>query len=253
MFQGGENAVIVPRRLPNDILPSARIQWALGVEDVGCDEIRVFDASLLQRLVHDLHYHDALGQRERVALLLTVPQAPRDLVGLPEHAHAEAALPVHGDGAVDDLDLAVAVLLDDLVLRGPVGRAGDLDLAKGALDLDGGAAAVLAVGVGGDAQRRQGDALRLVTWELHDDGRRLVRTRLVIRLDRGEGLGRLLLGLGLQVVEDLEHPCEGVDAQVEQRTACEVDVDHAVLVGEGQSPFRPVIVDGVVSYSDGCQ
>src|SRR5690606_9901381 len=106
----------------------------------------------------------------RLALLAAVAQAARALVGLPEHALAPAvALGVLGDGAVDDLDVAAGVLLDDAVLQWAVGGAHDLDLARRALDADRRAAGALAVDVAGDAQRRERDAVALVVGELHDD------------------------------------------------------------------------------------
>ena len=210
--------------------------------------MRVRDAALLQRLLHHLHDDDRLAPRHGRALELAIPQAPRALVRLPEHAVAPAVRGVLGDRAVDDVDRAAAVLLDDFVLQRAVRRAHHLDLALGALDLDGRAAAVLPVRVGAEPHGRQADAHGLVLGELEDYASRLVGSGVVL-VDGGEDLGRLLLRLRLDVVQCLEHPGQGVDAKIEQCAAREVEVDHPAGVGEcEQLAVSLVGVDGQIGW-----
>lgn len=142
-------------------------------------------------------------------------------------------LGILGDRAIDGVDITVA-LADDLVLRGAEGGTKDLDFALGALDSDRGAGRVETVGVGGHLDRGGGNARHLVLGEVAHDARRLIGAGAVL-VDGGEDIGRLLVLL--EVIQCLEDPGEGVNAEIEERTAREIQVDHAVGVG---------ILDGVV-------
>lgn len=165
-------------------------------------------------------------------------------------------LVVKGNGAVDNLDLFVA-LLDNLVLRGSERGTHDLNLALGALDADGRASAVLAVGVGRNLDRGGGDTSSLVLGEVAEHARRLVGAGPVLVHD-GEDLGGLLLafGFGLYVIQRLEYPGEGVDTQIEQCTTGEVEVHHAVSVGEVDGSVlialsKRQVGDGSVNLANG--
>lgn len=209
----------------------ASVKGALGIVDISGDEFGVLDAAVGEGLVHDLHDGNALAPGHRVALLLTVTETASALIGLPEHTVAPVALGVLGDGVLDSLHLVVSILEDKLILEGSVRGASQLDLALAALDADGRASRASAVGVGADLDRCSGDTHALVLREVDNHGSGFVRTGSVL-VDGRDHLRGFLFSFGLNMVQRLEQPCEGVDAKIKQRTASKIEVNHAMGVGE---------------------
>lgn len=208
----------------------AHVERALGIVHIRRDELRVLDAAILQYLLHHIHDNNALRPRDTVALLLAVAEAAGTLVGFPEHAVAKVALGVLGDGAVDNFDF-VGAREDDLVLKRAESRAHDLDLALGALDADRGTGGVLAIGVGGYLDGCHGNAHAAVLRKVADNARRLISSGVVL-INGGDNGGSLLVSFGLNMVQRLEHPSQGVDAQIQQSATSQFEVDHTVRVRE---------------------
>jgi hypothetical protein len=211
--------------------------------------VRISHAVLLAHFIHNLHDNNTLLQTLILAFLSTFLERKRTLVGFPEHTMtlslgvlviAKAIVEARafaGTGVSEFLVLHSAVGKNELGLCRAVGRVEDLDFALVALDADGWACATLAVGVGSCAESGGGDTVGVAAefgraGEGEQHGGHLVGAGGVL-FERGNDGGGLTGGFGLGVVEGLEYPGQGVDAQVEEGASSQVGVDHAVRVVKG--------------------
>ena len=123
--------------------------------------------------------------------------------------------------------------MDELGLRGAVGRVEDLHLTIRTLDADRWTSSALSIGVCGNAHTGGSDTVRIATllaWEGKQHARVLVRASLVLANCAKHAawwLRVLLCG-----VECLEDPGEGIDSEIQQSATSKVGVDHAVGVGK---------------------
>ena len=232
------------------------------------DLVGIDQPILPPHLIHRLHNHQTLLVRHALTLQPPVAQTPPTLIRLPEHAMPRNLTLVLLDIRallLGPLSTRIRpalrpVLADDAVVCGAEGGPVDLDLAFGALDADGGFGGVVAVDVGGDAEVGQRDAVRWVgagaagaAGEGQDDGGVFVGAGGGVFGDGGGDGGGLARGGGDGVVQGLETPGYGIDAHwgryqcegvlggtggwrartVEESTAGQVHVDHAVLGAPG--------------------
>jgi hypothetical protein len=100
----------------------------------------------------------------------------------------------------------------------------------------------MAINVCGDAQRGGCDTDALVLWELADDARRLVCASSVF-VDGSDDVRRLLISFRLNVIQRLEDPSQGIDAEIKESTTCKIRVDHTVRVRELEVAGTSVFVE----------